>query len=109
MPTLASYSFEKHRLVLLISGKQHQLTFRNAMYAMQDNAAWDLQMDEQIMSWAIQRPEDWQLGGRWEAFVWGGGRIGQLGEAGRNVLTPTPAQSFTCAQQVSVIIIIFLM
>ena len=76
----------------------------NAMNAMQDNAAWDLQMDEQIMSWAIQRPEDWQLGGRWEAFVWGGGRIGQLGEAGRNVLTPTPAQSFTCAQQVSIII-----
>jgi len=68
---------------------------------MKDNAAWDLRMDEQIMSWAVQRPEDWQLGGRCEAFMWGGGRIGQLGEAGRNVLTPTAAQSFSCAQQVA--------
>jgi len=58
-------------------------------------------MDEQIMSWAVQRPEDWQLGGRCEAFMWGGGRIGQLGEAGRNVLNPTAAQSFSCAQQVA--------
>jgi len=58
-------------------------------------------MDEQIMSWAVQRPEDWQLGGRCEAFMWGGGRIGQLGEAGRNVLVPTAAQSFSCAQQVT--------
>jgi len=57
-------------------------------------------MDEQIMSWAVQRPEDWQLGGRCEAFMWGGGRIGQLGEAGRTVLSPTVAQSFCCAQQV---------
>ena len=69
--------------------------------AMQDNSAWDLRMDEQIMSWAVQRPEDWQLGGRCEAFMWGGGRIGQLGEAGRTVLTPTTAQSFSCAQQVT--------
>jgi len=58
-------------------------------------------MDEQIMSWAVQRPEDWQLGGRCEALMWGGGRIGQLGEAGRAVLTPTAAQSFSCAQQVA--------
>jgi len=57
-------------------------------------------MDEQIMTWAVQRPEDWQLGGRCEAFMWGGGRIGQLGEAGCTVLTPTAAQSFSCAQQV---------
>ena len=66
----------------------------------QDNSVWDLRMDEQIMSWAVQRPEDWQLGGRCEAFMWGGGRIGQLGEAGRAVLIPTAAQSFSCAQQV---------
>ena len=66
----------------------------------QDNAVWDVRMDEQIMSWAVQRPEDWQLGGRCEALMWGGGRIGQLGEAGRTALTPTTAQSFACAQQV---------
>jgi len=28
-PTLASCSFGKHRLILTISGKQHQHTFRN--------------------------------------------------------------------------------
>lgn len=61
-------------------------------------------MDEQIMAWAIQRPEDWQLGGKCEAFMWGGCRIGQLGEGGRNVLVPTIAASFACAQQVRYLI-----
>lgn len=57
-------------------------------------------MDEQIIAWAVQRPEDWQLGGRCEVYMWGAGRIGQLGEAGRNAITPASAPSFSCAQQV---------
>ena len=32
-PTLASCSFDKHGLVLIILGKQHQHTFKNDMYA----------------------------------------------------------------------------
>ena len=66
----------------------------------QNNRAWDLRMDEQIISWAVQRPEDWQLGGRCEVYMWGAGRIGQLGEAGRNAISPALAPSFSCAQQV---------
>ena len=57
-------------------------------------------MDEQIMMWAIQRPEDWQLGGKCQAYLWGGGRHGQICEAGRSTSTPTLTGSFSCAQQV---------
>lgn len=67
---------------------------------LQDNSTWDFAADEQIMLWACQKPEDWQLGGKCEAYMWGGGRHGQLGEAGRNVLTPTHVPSFSAAQQV---------
>ena len=88
-------------VVVVVVVKLLQLLSACLYNTTQDNSAWDLRMDEQIMSWAVQRPEDWQLGGRCEAFMWGGGRIGQLGEAGRTVLTPTAAQSFACAQQVA--------
>ena len=59
-------------------------------------------MDEQVMAWITQRPEDWQMGGRCQAYMWGSGRHGQLCEAGRVVSTPTHAPSFSCAQQVRV-------
>lgn len=84
-------------------------------------------MDEQIMSWATSRPEvsktddvlrmvqcvglflkvlshppqDWHLGGKCDVFLWGAGRHGQLAEAGRNVLIPVSAPSFSQAQQVN--------
>ncbi|XP_037835872.1 probable E3 ubiquitin-protein ligase HERC1 isoform X2 [Kryptolebias marmoratus] len=65
-----------------------------------DNSKWASGMDEQIMSWAISRPEDWHLGGKCDVFLWGAGRHGQLAEAGRNILVPTMAPSFSQAQQV---------
>ncbi|XP_053720543.1 probable E3 ubiquitin-protein ligase HERC1 isoform X1 [Synchiropus splendidus] len=65
-----------------------------------DNSKWSSGMDEQIMSWASTRPEDWHLGGKCDVFVWGAGRHGQLAEAGRNTLVPTAAPSFSQAQQV---------
>ncbi|KAA0723274.1 putative E3 ubiquitin-protein ligase HERC1 [Triplophysa tibetana] len=65
-----------------------------------DNSKWVSGVDEQIMSWAISRPEDWHLGGKCDAFLWGAGRHGQLAEAGRNILVPTLAPSFSQAQQV---------
>ena len=67
---------------------------------MQDNGAWELSQDEEIMQWASQQPEDWQLGGQCDAYLWGGGRHGQLCESGRSVLTPMLTPSFSCAQQV---------
>jgi len=48
-----------------------------------DNSKWDLKVDEEIMRWATQRPEDWQHGGKCDAYLWGGGRHGQLCETGR--------------------------
>ncbi|TKC41747.1 hypothetical protein EI555_009283, partial [Monodon monoceros] len=51
-----------------------------------DNSKWINGMDEQIMSWATSRPEDWHLGGKCDVYLWGAGRHGQLAEAGRNVM-----------------------
>nr|XP_033775643.1 probable E3 ubiquitin-protein ligase HERC1 isoform X2 [Geotrypetes seraphini] len=65
-----------------------------------DNSKWINGMDEQIMSWATSRPEDWHLGGKCDVYLWGAGRHGQLAEAGRNVMVPTAAPSFSQAQQV---------
>ncbi|KAJ8417270.1 hypothetical protein AAFF_G00284970 [Aldrovandia affinis] len=65
-----------------------------------DNSKWASGMDEQIMSWATSRPEDWHLGGKCDVLLWGAGRHGQLAEAGRNTLAPTIAPSFSQAQQV---------
>ncbi|XP_039629608.1 probable E3 ubiquitin-protein ligase HERC1 isoform X4 [Polypterus senegalus] len=65
-----------------------------------DNSKWMGGMDEQIMSWATSRPEDWHLGGKCDVYLWGAGRHGQLAEAGRNILVPTLTPSFSQAQQV---------
>ncbi|XP_048649174.1 probable E3 ubiquitin-protein ligase HERC1 [Marmota marmota marmota] len=65
-----------------------------------DNSKWINGMDEQIMSWATSRPEDWHLGGKCDVYLWGAGRHGQLAEAGRNVMVPASAPSFSQAQQV---------
>ncbi|KAE8617140.1 hypothetical protein XENTR_v10008991 [Xenopus tropicalis] len=65
-----------------------------------DNSKWNNGTDEQIMSWATSKPEDWHLGGKCDVFLWGAGRHGQLAEAGRNVMIPSGAGSFSQAQQV---------
>ncbi|XP_077988697.1 putative E3 ubiquitin-protein ligase HERC1 [Glandiceps talaboti] len=65
-----------------------------------DNAVWTLSVDEQIMAWATQKPEDWQLGGKCDVYLWGGGRHGQLAETGRGVSTSVLTLSFSNAQQV---------
>ena len=61
---------------------------------------WTLKQDEQIMAWAVGKPEDWQLGGKCDAYLWGSGRHGQLCETGRAALTPQLTSSFKSAQQV---------
>ncbi len=57
------------------------------------------------MAWATHRPEDWQLGGKCDAWLWGGGRHGQLCETGRGSATPQLTPSFKAAQQVIFLII----
>uniref|UniRef100_A0A3Q1JCX7 HECT-type E3 ubiquitin transferase n=1 Tax=Anabas testudineus TaxID=64144 RepID=A0A3Q1JCX7_ANATE len=73
---------------------------KDEMALLMDNSKWMSGMDEQIMSWATSRPEDWHLGGKCDVYLWGAGRHGQLAEAGRNILAPTTAPSFSQAQQV---------
>ncbi|XP_024118845.1 probable E3 ubiquitin-protein ligase HERC1 isoform X2 [Oryzias melastigma] len=73
---------------------------KDEMSLLMDNSKWAPGIDEQIMSWATSRPEDWHLGGKCDAFLWGAGRHGQLAEVGRNILVPTTAPSFSQAQQV---------
>nr|XP_022329995.1 probable E3 ubiquitin-protein ligase HERC1 isoform X2 [Crassostrea virginica] len=65
-----------------------------------DNGKWDLNMDVQIMNWAMQRPEDWLIGGKCEAFLWGSGRNGQMCEGGRGAFVPVKVPSFACSQQI---------
>ncbi|XP_048583459.1 probable E3 ubiquitin-protein ligase HERC1 isoform X5 [Nematostella vectensis] len=65
-----------------------------------DNSSWSLTMDEQVMAWAMRRPEDWETGGKCDAYLWGGGRHGQLAESGRGVNVPTVTKSLASAQQV---------
>ncbi|KAM6980533.1 putative E3 ubiquitin-protein ligase HERC1 [Aplochiton taeniatus] len=73
---------------------------KHELALLMDNSKWVSGMDEQIMSWATSRPEDWHLGGKCDMYLWGAGRHGQLAEAGRNMLVPTIATSFSQAQQV---------
>ncbi|KAK1891774.1 putative E3 ubiquitin-protein ligase HERC1 [Dissostichus eleginoides] len=73
---------------------------KDEMTLLMDNSKWAHGVDEQIMSWATSRPEDWHLGGKCDVYLWGAGRHGQLAEAGRNILVPTNAPSFSQAQQV---------
>uniref|UniRef100_A0A3Q3SK21 HECT-type E3 ubiquitin transferase n=1 Tax=Mastacembelus armatus TaxID=205130 RepID=A0A3Q3SK21_9TELE len=74
------------------------------MALLMDNSKWLSGMDEQIMSWATSRPEDWHLGGKCDVYLWGAGRHGQLAEAGRNILVPTTAPSFSQAHKGHVVL-----
>ncbi|XP_029941533.1 probable E3 ubiquitin-protein ligase HERC1 [Salarias fasciatus] len=65
-----------------------------------DNSKWSFRMDEQLMSWATSRPEDWQQGGKSEVYMWGNGRYGQLAGMGTNLMMPTVAPSLLQTQQV---------
>ncbi|KAM4720559.1 putative E3 ubiquitin-protein ligase HERC1 isoform 3-T4 [Anableps anableps] len=71
----------------------------NAIKAV-DNSLWSFKMDEQLMSWATSRPEDWQEGGKSEVYLWGNGRYGQLAGMGTNLTMPTVAPSLLQTQQV---------
>ncbi|XP_058472668.1 probable E3 ubiquitin-protein ligase HERC1 [Solea solea] len=65
-----------------------------------DNSKWSFRMDEQLMSWATTRPEDWQQGGKSEVYLWGNGRYGQLAGMGTNLMMPTLAPTLSQTQQV---------
>lgn len=65
-------------IIIFLEEEEEGLTATN-------NSVWSLKADEQIMSWSTQQPHDWQIGGKCRAFLWGSGRHGQLGEAGKKI------------------------
>ncbi|KAJ8985353.1 hypothetical protein NQ317_008384 [Molorchus minor] len=64
------------------------------------NVFWSLKQDEQIMQWASQRPQDWQIGGKCKAYLWGSDRHGQLAELGYSASVPAPVESFSTARKI---------
>nr|XP_015798394.2 probable E3 ubiquitin-protein ligase HERC1 isoform X1 [Nothobranchius furzeri] len=82
-----------------IASEFQEVQDSNTMRAL-DNSKWSFKMDEQLMSWATSRPEDWQEGGRSEVYLWGNGRYGQLAGMGTNLMMPTLAPSLLQTQQV---------
>ena len=49
-----------------------------------DNKSWRLEADRDIMLWTTTYPQDWQVGGKCDAYFWGNGRHGQLSEGGND-------------------------
>ncbi|KAL1506224.1 hypothetical protein ABEB36_005622 [Hypothenemus hampei] len=64
------------------------------------NVYWSINQDEQIMQWAAQRPQDWEIGGKCKAYFWGSDRHGQLAELGFSSSTPLLVESFSVARKI---------
>lgn len=69
-------------------------------YSSMNNTVWSIKVDEQIISWVTQQPQDWQIGGKCQAYLWGSGRHGQLGEAGCSTMMPIMTESFSISQTI---------
>uniref|UniRef100_A0A8C9W0S1 HECT-type E3 ubiquitin transferase n=1 Tax=Scleropages formosus TaxID=113540 RepID=A0A8C9W0S1_SCLFO len=95
---LCTFSTTVKSAEALARGTVFPESFTSSLF--QDNGKWSFMMDEQLMSWATSRPEDWQQGGKSEVFLWGSGRHGQLADVGTSVTVPTLAQSLCQTQQV---------
>uniref|UniRef100_A0A8C2X9J9 HECT-type E3 ubiquitin transferase n=1 Tax=Cyclopterus lumpus TaxID=8103 RepID=A0A8C2X9J9_CYCLU len=98
---LATYATTVRSAEAIASGTAFPESFNLSEFQeFDDNSKWSFRMDEQLMSWATTRPEDWQLGGKSEVYLWGNGRYGQLGGMGTNLMMPTLAPSLLQTLQV---------
>lgn len=61
---------------------------------------WTIKQDQQIIQWVSQRPQDWQIGGKCKAFLWGSDRHGQLAELGYSSSVPTQVETFSTARKI---------
>ncbi|XP_050295909.1 probable E3 ubiquitin-protein ligase HERC1 isoform X2 [Anthonomus grandis grandis] len=61
---------------------------------------WTIEQDKQIMQWASQRPQDWEIGGKCKAYLWGSDRHGQLAELGFSATAPLLVNSFSIARKI---------
>ncbi|CAH1979985.1 unnamed protein product [Acanthoscelides obtectus] len=64
------------------------------------NVCWSIKQDEQIIQWAVHRPQDWQIGGTCKAYLWGSDRHGQLAELGYSASVPAAVESFSVAKKI---------
>ncbi|XP_076258464.1 putative E3 ubiquitin-protein ligase HERC1 isoform X2 [Rhynchophorus ferrugineus] len=64
------------------------------------NVFWTLKQDQQIIQWASQRPQDWEIGGKCRAYLWGSDRYGQLAELGYSASAPALVESFSVARKI---------
>lgn len=46
------------------------------------NNKWTIEADQQIIQWFNTTPHDWQPYTKCDAYLWGNGRNGQLGDTG---------------------------
>ena len=60
-------------------------------------------MDEQLVAWMTQRPQDWQVDGKCDVYMFGAGRHGQLGETSSGSTAPLLVPSFYQARQVTTV------
>ncbi|XP_076815895.1 putative E3 ubiquitin-protein ligase HERC1 isoform X3 [Clavelina lepadiformis] len=63
-----------------------------------DNSLWPPSVDEQLVQWLEERPDDWQMSGKCDAYLFGASRHGQLADAPQDSLEPGLAPSFQAAQ-----------
>lgn len=47
-----------------------------------NNSKWTIEADQQIVHWFNTTPHDWQPYTKCDAYLWGNGRNGQLGDTG---------------------------
>lgn len=47
-----------------------------------NNNNWTIEADQQIVQWFNTAPHDWQPYTKCDAYLWGNGRNGQLGDTG---------------------------
>lgn len=62
--------------------------------------SWTIKQDQQIIQWVSQQPQDWQIGGKCKAFLWGSDRHGQLAELGYSSSVPTQVETFSTARKI---------
>ena len=69
-------------------------------HIVQDNSKWTMTKDEQLVTWVNQRPQDWQVDGKCQVFMFGSGRHGQLSDQTTSSHAPALVNQFNQARQV---------
>ena len=69
----------------------------------QDNSAWTLTMDREILEWVSKEPQDWWQKTQSTIYTWGKGSWNQLGTSTRENSTPAIAEDWKDVQQVLII------